>query len=76
MEKVNLRHINNFLSRFIVLTNKNLYAFTSDDKDADCTMNVVLKNCGRVETSDDTLNKQNTFVKFLKYIFKNLVSKG
>ena len=51
-----------YLSRFIVLTTKNLFAFTSDEKDSDCTMNLILNTLGRVETCDEELNKQNTFV--------------
>jgi hypothetical protein len=64
MEKVYLLDINihNNASRFIVLTNKNLFAFTNDDKDADCTMNLILQTCGRVEVCDDLLGKDNTFV--------------
>lgn len=49
--------------RFIVLTNKNLFAFTSNEKDADCTMNLVLNTCGRVNVCDESLNKRFTFVR-------------
>lgn len=60
MEKVKLSKL--YHSRFIVLTNKNLFAFTSDDKDADCTMNLELKNCLKVDLAKAVLKKDFTFV--------------
>ena len=50
--------------RFIVLTNKNIFAFTNDDKDSDCTMTLILKACNKIQTSDDEAKKENSFVKF------------
>jgi len=48
--------------RFIILTNKNIFSFTSDEKTADCTMNLEMSNCKRVENSDKNFSsKSNTF---------------
>ena len=48
--------------RFIILTNKNLFAYTSDDKSADCTMNLDVSDCKNINNSDKEISKVNTFV--------------
>ena len=48
--------------RYIILTNKNMFSFINDEKSADCTMNLKIINCSKVEISDDEINKENTFV--------------
>lgn len=40
-------------TRFCVLTNKYLFAFTGIEKDADCTMTLELKDCKDVSQADD-----------------------
>jgi hypothetical protein len=49
-------------SRFVVLTNKNIFAFVNNDKEADCTMNLLLSSLGRVRYADEELGKEFTFV--------------
>jgi hypothetical protein len=44
------------------LTNKNLFTFTNSNDEAECTMNLELKKCEKIEISDETIRKQNTFV--------------
>ena len=65
MEKVNIMTELNHFRRFIVLTNKNIYSFTTDDLQADCTMNLILKNCKMGDIADDEMGKKGTLVSSL-----------
>jgi hypothetical protein len=44
-----------------------MFSFTSEDKTADCTMNLDIKDCKKVENSDQQLSKNNTFVYISNY---------
>jgi hypothetical protein len=67
MEKVIILYNQNN-SRFIVLTNKNIFAFTSSEKNADCTMNLILQTCGKVRICDEDVKKDYCFVKIKYFI--------
>jgi len=65
MEKVIISLIESIFRRFIVLTNKNIYSFTTDDLQADCTMNLVLKKCKMGDVADEATGKTCTLVSFI-----------
>lgn len=48
-----------------MLTNKNIYSFTTDDLQADCTMNLVLKKCKMGDVADEATGKTCTLVSFI-----------
>lgn len=59
----------------MILTNKNMFSFTSENKTADCTMNLDIKDCKKVEDSDQQLSKNNTFV-YIPNISASFSKKG
>ena len=72
MEKVIIMTELNHFRRFIVLTNKNIYSFTTDDLQADCTMNLILKNCKMGDVADDEMGKKGTLVSSISYTLKSI----
>lgn len=54
--------------RFIILTNKNLFAFTSDHVDADCTMNLLLKNIESIKYGEEDKEKTTVFVNIILFL--------
>ena len=55
------KYLHLWKTRFCVLTDKPLFAFTGIEKDADCTMTLLLDNCKDVNNTDQDLGKENTF---------------
>ena len=39
------KYLGNWKERYIVLTNNYIFSYTDDKPDAECTMNLVLKEC-------------------------------
>ena len=48
-------------TRFFILNEKYLFAFTGVEKDADCTMTMLLENCDEIRTCDAEIKKDNSF---------------
>lgn len=48
-------------TRFFILNEKYLFAFTGVEKDADCTMVMLLENCTDIRVCDSEIKKENSF---------------
>lgn len=55
------KYLHLWKTRFCILTNKYLFAFTGIEKDADCTMTLPLENCIESKKAENELGKEFTF---------------
>lgn len=55
------KYLHLWKTRFCILTNKHLFAFTGIEKDADCTMTLLLENCIETKKAENELRKEFTF---------------
>ena len=51
------KYLHLWKTRFCILTNKHLFAFTGIEKDADCTMTLLLENCIETKKAENELRK-------------------
>lgn len=50
--------------RYVILTDKGIYAYTGNDKDSECTMDLMLSECSdlREATEDNMYCIVNTYI--------------
>ena len=55
------KYLHLWKTRFCILTNHYLFEFTGVEKDADCTMTLLLEDCIDVKDSDKEIGKSKSF---------------